>query len=175
MGLGWNSMYLSKHYVAFEIRGLRGRVGKSFDISGTASVDNSYGPDLWFQLKLCAKFSIFLFFLILLGQFLPHTGASFHPIKPLLSISMFPFLSLLWHVWANKLSTGTSSWHLSLSTGFTGCCLGVHLDWQRSSMTMMSPLLSWRTPAWIETSEEMSGDPPRRQAQKVIIGDSKGN
>ena len=46
-GWGWNSMYLSKHYIAFEIRGLRGRVGRSFDISGTASADKSYGPDLF--------------------------------------------------------------------------------------------------------------------------------
>lgn len=76
----------------------------SFDINGTASVDNSScGPDLFHaNWSLCAKFSLFIFFLILWGQFLPYTGASFHPIKPLSSISVRLFFSLLWHVWANR-------------------------------------------------------------------------
>lgn len=76
----------------------------SFDINGTASVDNSScGPDLFHaNWSLCAKFSLFIFFLILWGQFLPYTGDSFHPIKPLSSISVHLFFSLLCHVWANR-------------------------------------------------------------------------
>lgn len=45
-GWGGTQCILSKHYIAVETKGLRGRIGRSFDISGTASVDNSYGPDL---------------------------------------------------------------------------------------------------------------------------------
>lgn len=112
----WNPWYLSKQHPAlgFTVLGGGGRV--SFDINATALVDNngSCGPEFFdSNWSLCAKFFIFIFILIHWSQFLPHTGASFHPIKSLSSISVFPFPSLLWHMWANKLSTGAPSWHLS--------------------------------------------------------------
>lgn len=101
---GCSPVYLSKHYTALTLRVLGGGGGMNFDINGTASVDNgSYWPDLFnANWSLCAKFSLFVFFLILWGQFLLHTEASFHSVKTLPSISAFLFLSLLWHVWANR-------------------------------------------------------------------------
>lgn len=45
---GYNPFYLSKYYTAFTLRVLGGGGRMSFDINGTASVDNgSYGPDLF--------------------------------------------------------------------------------------------------------------------------------
>lgn len=99
----------------------------------------------------------------------------FHPWRPHLICICVYFPLALWHV--GQLETFYGQTH---SASFSFCLFygmlsGVHLYWQRSSMAMRSPVLGWKTPAWIETSEEMSGDPPRRRAHEVIIGDSKGN
>lgn len=80
------------------------------------------------------SFHFFFFFLIHSGQFLSHIGASFHPIKALPSISVLSFLSLLWHVWANR-NFPPALHSISVFLWFAGCCLVVHLYRQRRSMT----------------------------------------
>lgn len=144
-GWGWNSMYLSKHYIAFEIMGLRGRVGRSFDINGTDSEDKSYGPDL-----IDANWSFVPNFQFSFS-FQSFRGSSCLTLESLSIPLSLCFLFFVSFPLITLACVGKQTFYRhSQSTSFSFCWIhrmlsGVHLDWQRSSMTMMSPLLSWRT------------------------------
>lgn len=123
-GWGWDPLYLTKKHTALGFKVWGGGGGMSFDINGTALVDNgSCGPYLFnSNWSLCIKFSLFIFFIIRWGQCLLHPEASFP-----LGLCLLCWCFLFSHCSGMCRQTETF-YRCSLSTSFSLCLSHVLLS-----------------------------------------------